>query len=254
MFIFFGYLEPREWLNNADFALNIGKDYFAIIQGNRISCHTEAVYKKSFDDEIRNPAMVAMNCVALSQAAETLRTLRVNLVNWIELRFPFSDIMDKLTIGHFLSPSLLPIDNRGFLADFSSGLRYASQAFSEIMFRLALEDFTRAIDSAWDEAIYHCQHCLECVRDYFGDCPIMRDELALEEAELREVTDFSAQFIRHGAARARLQELSENDKTQKVRRSIQICQKVIALFGVYLDDDDVHFSIVQKTGYRLEST
>lgn len=254
MFIFFGYLEPRELLNNADFALNIGKDYFAIIQGNRITCNTEAVYERSFDDEIRKPAMVAMNCVALSQAVETLKTVRVNLVSWIELRFAPSDIMDKLTIGQFLSPSTLPIDNRGFLANFSSGLRYANQAFSEIALRLALEDFTRAIDSAWDEAIYHCQHCLECVRDYFGDWSTMRDELALDEAELREVTDFSAQFIRHGTARTRLEALSEDNKTQKARRSIQICQKAIASFGVYLDDDDVRFSIVKKTGYRLKST
>lgn len=252
MFIFIGYLEPSEWLNNADFALNIG-NYTVVIQGNRISCLTDEVYKKSFDNEIRNPAMVAMNCVVLSQAVETFKTVRVNLVSWIELSFAPSDIKDKLTIGQFLSPSTLPIDNSNFLANFGSGLRYANQAFSEIALRLALEDFTRAVDSVWDETIYHCQHCLECIKDYFGGWPTMRDKISLDEVELREVTDFSAKFIRHGTARTRLEALSEDAKIQKARRSIQICQKAIASFGVYLDDDDVRFSIVKKTGYQLKS-
>lgn len=181
MFIFFGYMEPIYWLNNADFALNIGREFIAVIQGNHIACHTEAMYKESFDDEVRKPAMLAMNCVALSQAAETLRTLRVNFVSWVELGTQFDHIPGKLTMGHFLSPSTLPVDNSRFLADFGSGLRYANQAFSDTRFRLAIEDFTRAIDSAWDEAIYHCHHCLECVRDYFGiketGWSIMRNKL-----------------------------------------------------------------------------
>ncbi len=248
MFIFFGYLEPRVWLKNADFALNIG-NYVVIIQGDCMACHIDATYDKGFDEEIRKLAMKVVDCVTLSQAAETRKILKAHLVSWIELKFPFDEIKNKLTIGHFLSPSTLPIDNRGFLADFSSGLRYANQAFSEITFRLALEDFTRAIDSAWDEAIYHCQHCLECIRDYFGDWPTMRNELSLDEAELREVTDFS-KYIRHGASRTQLNALSEEDKNQNARRSTDTCQKVIALFGKYLDDDDVHFSIIKKTGYR----
>jgi hypothetical protein len=251
MFFFIGELIPKELLNNADFALNVG-NFTVKIEGNRISCITDSTYEESFDREIREPAIRAMNCVPIAQAVVTLRQLSIDLVTWIEIKLPTGDIFNKVVLGHFLSPSGLPINNQSFLSDFGFGLRYANQAFTEVTFKVALEDFSRAIGSAWDECIYHCQHCLEAVRDYFGKekrgWEVMRQKLKLEETELKVITDFSAVYVRHGSAREQLQNLTAQDKSSKAQDSLKVCQKVIASFSKYLNAYGCHSSLVHERG------
>ncbi|MBU2608767.1 MAG: hypothetical protein KKF26_05555, partial [Chloroflexi bacterium] len=137
------------------------------------------------------------------------------------------------------------------------GLRYANQAFTVTHFKVALEDFDRALGSAWDECIYHCQHSLEAVRDYFGDeksgWESMRRELGLEESELRQVTDFSEKYIRHGSNREKLYHLTDKGKHQKARNSLKTCHKVIRLFADYLNNNGSHFSMIHNKGELIYS-
>jgi hypothetical protein len=238
VFVFLGDIEPRDLMKGISMAVNIG-DFDAIIHDDGIACQIETNYNENFDEEIRRPAMLAMDCVALSQAVDTSRVLLIKAKRWIDIRMSSEDIKDKLTIGSILHPSDLPVANQDFLKDFKSGLKYANQAFSQTIFRLSLEDYVRSLDSIWDEAIYHCQHCLECIKDYFGTWDKMRRELNVDETDIRSVTDFSAKYIRHGANRAKLQELPEVERVKKAQEAQVICKNTIAFFGIYLDEHGI---------------
>jgi hypothetical protein len=246
MFVFFGDLKPKEWLNSANFTLDVG-NFSVRIQENRISCITDYGYVTDFDVEIKEPAMLAMRCIQIAQAAGTDKKLSLDYLSWVELKMELTDVMKKFTLGHFLIPSQFKIDNETFLVDFSSGLKYANQAFNEINMRVALEDYERTLDSEWDESIYHCQHCLEAVRDYFGQGDVgwskMREELDLNEEVLRKVTDFSSKYIRHGSNRLKLN-MSKEKKSIQAGTCQGICRAVLNKFGEYLQGRGIKFSAV----------
>jgi hypothetical protein len=240
VFIFLGDIEPKELMQGAHIAVDVGRLH-VIIHEDSMICDNKETYQESLD-LARRTAVLAMNCVVMSQAVQTSRVIKVQQKRWIELKINPDSLEDRLRVGSILRRSDLPVDNQTFLQDFVTGLKYANQAFEEVTFRLALEDYTRSLDSIWDESIYHCQHCLECVKDFFGDWPSMRQQLNIQESELREVTDFSAQYIRHGASRSQLEALPEQEKDEKAQRAKAICQKTLTVFGTYLDRLDIKFS------------
>jgi hypothetical protein len=248
MFIFFGDLKPKEWFNSANFTLDVNN--FSIrIQENRISCIIDYGYVTDFNTEIKEPAMLAMRCVQIAQAACTNKKLSLDYLSWVELKMKLTDVIEKFILGHFLISSEFEIDNKKFLADFSSGLKYANQAFNGINMRVALEDYERTLDSEWDENIYHCQHCLEAIRDYFGLEDVgwkkMRKELDIEEKVLREVTDFSSKYIRHGSERVKIN-MNKEDKSFQAGKCQGICCATLDKFGKYLHDQGIKFSVVKS--------
>lgn len=248
MFIFIAEFKPKEWFNNAGFQIDVGS--FAVqIQLNRISCLLDYGYITDFDSEIKQPAMLAMECVQLAQLTETNKKLSIDYIAWVEIKLRLNDVIDKFTLGHFLIPSEFRIENKDFLSKFASGVRFSNQAFIEINMRVALEDYARAIDSDWDEAIYHCQHCLEAVRDYFGRDDVgwqeMRQKLDVDEKTLREVTDFSNKFIRHGSSRLKLRNLNQEEKSLKVAKCKDVCHAVLGKFGDYLHEHGIPLAKVR---------
>jgi hypothetical protein len=244
MFIFIGELEPKEILKDAHVAINVG-DFDVIIHQDCIICNTKEIHNDNLE-QARDAAKLAMDCVVMSQGVHTSRVIKVREKSWIEINIGFDILEDKLKVGSIFGSIDLPIDNQTFLMEFLDGLKYANQAFHELTFRLALEDYSRSLDSGWDESIYHCQHCLECIKDYFGDWPLMRQQLNIEESELRKVTDFSAQYIRHGASRAKLQTLTDKEKNQKSQDAKEICQKALTTFGKHLDRQGINSSSIWK--------
>ena len=247
MFVFFGDIKPKEWLDGADYTINIG-NFLVRIQGNRISCVIDYGYVTDFDREIKEPAMLAMKCVQIAQSVETSKKLSIDYLAWIEAKLKLANVAKKFTLGHFLTPGEFKIDNREFLTNFRSGLRYANQAFNEMNMRVALEDYERTLDSEWDECIYHCQHCLEAVRDYFGEgnagWQTMRKNLDLRESELRLVTDFSNTYIRHGSKRVE-PNMGRKEKSFQAGLSQGICHAALDKFGNYLNENGVPFSRVK---------
>jgi hypothetical protein len=240
VFIFLGDIEPKELMQGAHIAVDVGQLH-VIIHEDSIICDNKEMYEDNFDLAERT-AMLAMNCVVMSQAIQTSRIIKLQEKRWIELKIKPDSLEDMLKVGSILQQSDLPVDNKTFLQDFIAGLKYANQAFEEVTFRLAIEDYTRSLDSIWDESIYHCQHCLECIKDYFGDWPSMRQELNIKESELREVTDFSAQYIRHGTSRSKLEALKTEEKNDKAQKAKATCQKTLTVFGTYLDSLGIKFS------------
>ncbi len=193
--------------------------------------------------------MSAMQCVELAQSAETYRKFSIEYIAWVEIKLNLAEVMQKFTLGNFIVPGEFPVGNRQFLSDFSSGLRYANQAFREMHLRIALEDFNRAIGSEWDECIYHCHHCLEAIRDYFGEgdngWEKMRTSLDVEENVLRQVTDFSNDFIRHGINKAKLQSITPQEKSLKAGTCHGICHAILDKFSAYLNGIGVPLSTVK---------
>jgi len=240
VFIFLGDIEPKELMQDAHIAVDIGQVQ-VIIHQDSIICDNKETYKESFDLAMHT-AVLAMNCVIMSQAVQTSRVIKLQEKRWIEVKIKPDSLEDILKVGSILQRSDLPVDNKTFLQDFIAGLKYANQAFEEVTFRLAIEDYTRSLESGWDESIYHCQHCLECIKDYFGDWPSMRQQLNIKESELREVTDFSAQYIRHGANRSQLEALKTHEKNEKAQKAKATCQKTLTVFGTYLDILGIKFS------------
>jgi hypothetical protein len=240
VFIFLGDIEQKDLMEGIHIGVVVG-ELQVIIHQDSVICDNREIHVDNLDLALRT-AVLAMNCVVIGQAVQTSRIIKLQEKRWIELKGKLDNLEDIFKVGTISQRSELPIDNKIFRQDFIAGLKYANQAFEEVTFRLAIEDYTRSLDSDWDESLYHCQHCLECIKDYFGDWSSMRQKLNIMELELREVTDFSAQYIRHGASRSQLEALTVHEKNEKAKKAKTTCQNALTVFGTHLDSLGIKFS------------
>jgi len=251
MYIFTGYFNKKELLEGANLSLNIGS-FKVNIKDNHFFCISNQVYTANFDDEILKPVFSAIRCLEISQSAGTFERLEAELFTWFEIKIDYKEIKDKLVIGNFPTYSDFPvkvtIDNSKFLKDFTSGLKFANQVYNEPNFRIAVEDFSRGINTDWDETIYHCQHSIEAIRDYFGSekngWNKMRTELRISENILKPVTDFSNTYVRHGSKRCKLPANIEKDKHIYLGQAVTVCISVIHYFSKYLNNNGIAYSKV----------
>ena len=258
MYIFTGYFYKKELLKGANVSLNIGS-FRVNIRDNHFFCISNQVYTSNFDDEILKPVLSALHCLEISQATGTFERLDAEIFTWFEIKIDYEDIQNKLIMGYFPTYNDLPvkvtIDNSKFLKDFTLGLKYANQVYIEPHFRIAVEDFSRGMKKDWDETIYHCQHSLEAIRDYFGTeingWNKMRAELKISETNLKSVTGFSNKYVRHGSERSKITADIEKNKHIYLGRAVVTCKSVIDRFSEYLKNSGIGYSeVITNTKYR----